>query len=140
MRAHIDHLRAWTATAGEKVDIPAAESPRQRILPAYGVPAVSPLTLPVVIAGDEKALGASLTDRGDLRRQPELGVDPIRIPCRRNAFGVDVVAQEDHEPVKVSERVGLPGEFLQYRLGVVGLAPRVADEKEGELQAVLGGW
>ena len=50
---------------------------------------------------------------------------------------IDVVAQEDDELPDRPERVRLGRQLLQHRLVVVGRAAGVADEEDGDLDAVL---
>ena len=55
--AEVHHVRPGTPVRRSEPHVRPAELPDQRVLPANGVPAVAALAVPVVIAGDQQALG-----------------------------------------------------------------------------------
>ena len=136
MGAEVHDVGTGTAVRGSEPHIGPAELPNQRVLAANGVPAVAPLPVPVVIAGDEQALRAPFPDREHLGSEPALRILPIRVTDRGHATGVDIVTQEHDELADRTEGVRLERQLPQHRLAVVGLTAGVADEKDGDLDAV----
>jgi hypothetical protein len=125
--AHIDDT--WPRTAASRFEDGKALSSgiEKALLPQRRIPAVLPMSSPVMIAEHEVRSGAGTAHDLELSQQAALGISPSRILWSGHASGIDVVAQEDDDPLpRARSEVLVQG--LKHRLTSRVRRARIPDQ------------
>ena len=93
--------------------------------------------LPIVIPRDEDPPGCSSGDRVDLRIEASLGFGPSWLTDRGKTGGIDVVSEEDHDPLGGRAHQLAP-QRLENGVAAAGRDTRVPDEVERAFDLVGG--